>query len=67
MFGKVPKWRFFADLSKKIPQIMKLDPSSLLTMTDLDNAGGIPGFLKTAYGKLDELSNTKNVLGMTIA
>lgn len=35
----------FDELSKKIPQIIKLDPSSTLTMTDLENAGGIPAVL----------------------
>jgi len=55
----------FEDLSKKIPQIIKLDPSSTLTMTDLDNAGGISGVLKTIYGKTSEMKNTKNILGMT--
>lgn len=56
----------FEDLSKKIPQIIKLDPSSTLTMTDLDNAGGISGVLKTIYGKTPELRNTKNLLGMSV-
>ncbi|OGI00348.1 MAG: dihydroxy-acid dehydratase [Candidatus Melainabacteria bacterium GWF2_37_15] len=37
----------FDELSRKIPQIIKLDPSSTLTMTDLDNAGGIPAVLDT--------------------
>ncbi len=37
----------FDELSKKTPQIIKLDPSSTLTMTDLDNAGGIPAVLDT--------------------
>lgn len=37
----------FDELSRKIPQIIKLDPSSTLTMTDLDNAGGIQAVLKT--------------------
>lgn len=56
----------FEDLSKKIPQIIKLDPSSTLTMTDLDNAGGISGVLKTIYGQTPELRNTKNLIGMTV-
>lgn len=37
----------FDELSRKTPQIIKLDPSSTLTMTDLDNAGGIPAVLDT--------------------
>ena len=57
----------FEDLSKKIPQIIKLDPSSTLTMTDLDNAGGIPGVIKTIYGKTPEMKNTKNVMGISVS
>ncbi len=56
----------FEELSHKIPQIIKLDPSSDLTMFDLDNAGGIPGVMKTIYGKLDDFSNTRGVSGLTI-
>jgi len=56
----------FEELSFKIPQIIKLDPSALLTMTDFDNAGGIGGTFKTLWGKTSELKNTKNVLGNTI-
>ncbi len=56
----------FEELSNKIPQIIKLDPSSTLTMTDLDNAGGIPGVLKTIYGNTSELKNTKNVINLTL-
>ena len=56
----------FEELSNKIPQIIKLDPSSTLTMTDLDNAGGIAGVFKTIYGKTPEMKNTKNLLGQTV-
>lgn len=56
----------FDELSFKIPQIIKLDPSSSATMTDLNNAGAIPGAIKTIYGKTLEFKNTKNVLGMSI-
>ena len=56
----------FEELSFKIPQIIKLDPSSTLTMTDLDNAGGISGALKTIWGHTDELKNTKNLQGQTL-
>lgn len=56
----------FDELSFKIPQLIKLDPSSSATMTDLHNAGGIPGAIKTIYGKTPEFKNTKNVLGMSI-
>lgn len=56
----------FEELSNKIPQIIKLDPSSTLTMTDLDNAGGIGGVFKTIYGKTPEMKNTKNLLGISV-
>lgn len=56
----------FEELSYKIPQIIKLDPSSTLTMTDLDNAGGISGAIKTIYGQTPEFKNTKNIIGQTI-
>lgn len=57
----------FEELSSKIPQIIKLDPSSTLTMTDLDNAGGISGVFKTIYGQTPELKNTKNLLGISVS
>lgn len=56
----------FDELSFKIPQIIKLDPSASATMTDLHNAGGIPGAIKTLYGKPPEFKNTKNLLGLSI-
>ena len=56
----------FDELSYKIPQIIKLDPSGINTMTDLNNAGAIPGAIKTIYGKTPEFKNTKNVLGLSI-
>ena len=56
----------FEELSFKIPQLIKLDPSALPTMTDFDNAGGISGAIKNLWGKTDELKNTKNVEGKTI-
>lgn len=56
----------FDELSFKIPQLMKLDPSGTNTMTDLHNAGSIPGAIKTLYGKTPEFKNTKNVLGLSI-
>ncbi len=57
----------FEELSAKIPQIIKLDPSSTLTMTDLDNAGGISGVFKTLYEKTPEFKNTKNILGQSVS
>ena len=57
----------FDELSYKIPQIIKLDPSALPTMTDLHNAGGIPAVLKTIYGNTPEMKDTKGVSGLTIS
>lgn len=57
----------FDELSHKISQIIKLDPSALPTMTDFANAGGIPGVLKTMYGKTKELKDTKGVSGLKIS
>ncbi|HBG49484.1 MAG TPA: dihydroxy-acid dehydratase [Cyanobacteria bacterium UBA9971] len=56
----------FEDLSSKIPQIIKLDPSSNVTMTDFDNAGGISGALKNLIQKDIGISNTKTLSGFTI-
>ncbi|HIT55179.1 TPA: dihydroxy-acid dehydratase, partial [Candidatus Galligastranaerophilus intestinigallinarum] len=56
----------FEELSFKIPQLIKLDPSATLTMTDFDMAGGISGALKTIWGNTDELKNTINVEGKTV-
>ncbi len=55
----------FEELSFKIPQLIKLDPSATLTMTDFDKAGGISGAIKTLYGHTSELKNIKNVEGKT--
>lgn len=56
----------FEELSFKIPQLIKLDPSSSLTMTDFHNAGGIPGAFKTLYGETPEFKNTKTISGLSI-
>lgn len=56
----------FEELSFKIPQLIKLDPSATLTMTDFDMAGGISGALKTIWGNTPELKNTINVEGKTV-
>lgn len=56
----------FDELSFKIPQIIKLDPSASATMTDLNNAGSIPGAIKTLYSKTPEFKNTKNIIGLSI-
>ncbi len=39
----------FEELSGKIHQIVKINPSSSLTMTDFHNAGGIPAVLKSLF------------------
>ncbi len=52
----------FDELSRKIPQIIKLDPSSTLTMTDLDNAGGIPAVLNTLGITDNEVWTDNNVI-----
>lgn len=57
----------FEELSFKVPQIIKLDPSAAKTMTDLDNAGGIPAVLKTLWGNIKEMSDTKGVSGFKIS
>lgn len=57
----------FEELSSKIPQIIKLDPSSTLTMTDLDNAGGISGVFKTLFNKTEEFKDTTNVVGLKVS
>lgn len=57
----------FEELSFKIPQIIKLDPSSTMTMTDLENAGGIPAVLKTMFGKVPEITDTVGVSGLKIS
>lgn len=55
----------FEELSNKVPQIIKLDPSSSLTMTDFENAGGIAGALKNLTQKDIGISNTKTLSGLT--
>ena len=39
----------FEELSKTIHQIVKINPSSTLTMADFHNAGGVPAVLKSLY------------------
>ena len=55
----------FAELSNEIRQIIKLDPSALPTMTDLHNAGGIPGVLKTMFEKDGVLKELNTLSGLT--
>lgn len=53
----------FEDLSFKVPQIIKLDPSSTLTMSDFEKAGGVPAALKNLTAKEGLLTDTKGVSG----
>ena len=49
----------FEELSGKIHQIVKINPSSTLTMTDFHNAGGVPAVLKSlCYKKSSKGGNT---------
>lgn len=57
----------FDELSHKVPQLIKLDPSGILTMTDLENAGGIPAAMKTLFGSIPEFSDTKGVSQMSVS
>ncbi len=57
----------FEELSFKVPQIIKLDPSASKTMADLENAGGIPAVIKTIYGSIPEMKDTIGVSGMKIS
>ncbi len=54
----------FEELSDKIRQIVKLDPASSFTMTDLHNAGGIPAILKTLFDGGIGLKDTPTVSDM---
>ena len=53
----------FDKLSREIHQIVKINPSSTLTMTDFHYAGGVPAVLKSLK---DLLKNTKTSSGLTI-
>ena len=48
----------FEELSKEIHQIVKLNPSSTLTMTDFHNAGGIPALMQALGSHCEEQDNT---------
>ena len=54
----------FEELSQQVHQIVKINPSSTLTMADFHNAGGVPAVLKSLNKKLN---NTKTVSGLTIS
>ncbi len=53
----------FDSLSREIHQIVKINPSSTLTMTDFHQAGGIPAVLKSLYEPA-KLNNTITVSGL---
>ncbi len=57
----------FDELAAKIPQIIKLDPSSTLTMTDLEHAGGIPATLKNLVCGNLGISDTRGVSGLSVS
>ena len=44
----------FEELSKKIHQIVKINPSSSLTMSDFHNAGGVPAVIKSLKNFLSD-------------
>ena len=52
----------FDKLSREIHQIVKINPSSKLTMTDFHNAGGIPAVLKSLK---THISDCQTVSGLT--
>jgi len=52
----------FDKLSRKIHQIVKINPSSKLTMTDFHNAGGVPAVIKALENELNEC---QTVCGLT--
>ncbi len=57
----------FDKLSRKVHQIVKINPSSTLTMTDFHNAGGIPAVIKSLSTDVSGLlSNTLTVSGLTL-
>ncbi|MBR6098515.1 dihydroxy-acid dehydratase [bacterium] len=56
----------FDKLSREIHQIVKINPSSTLTMTDFHQAGGIPAVLKSLYEPA-KLNNTLNISGLTVS
>ena len=50
-------------MSSKIHQIVKINPSSTLTMTDFHNAGGVPAVLKSLKAFL---TDTQTVCGLSV-
>ena len=56
----------FEDLTSKIKQIVKLDPTALPNMVDFHNAGGIKGLLRVLAENVEEFTDTKGVTGINI-
>lgn len=57
----------FDKLSRKIHQIVKINPSSKLTMSDFHNAGGIPAVIKSLDTKLFETNTVAKTTNKEIA
>ncbi len=57
----------FDKLSRKIHQIVKINPSSKLTMSDFHNAGGIPAVIKSLDQQLFETNTVSKVTNKEIA
>lgn len=53
--------RDFEELSGKIHQIVKINPSSALTMTDFHNAGGVPALMQSLNGHLEQSQTIRSV------
>ena len=56
----------FEELTSKIKQIVKLDPTALPNMVDFHNAGGICGLLRVLSENIPEFNNTVGVTGKKI-
>ncbi len=56
----------FEELTSKIKQIVKLDPTALPNMVDFHNAGGICGLLRVLSENISEFNNTTGVTGIPI-
>ncbi|MGN1152796.1 MAG: dihydroxy-acid dehydratase [Candidatus Gastranaerophilaceae bacterium] len=56
----------FEELTSKIKQIVKLDPTALPNMVDFHNAGGICGLIRVLSENIPEYNNTKGVTGTYI-
>lgn len=57
----------FEELSPKIKQTVKLDPSASPTMTDFHNAGGVQSLIKTLLEGTKEFSDLKTITGQKMS